>query len=318
MPATPNLGDWLRLLLLTVFWGTAFMFTEIALRSFSPSVLVFGRIVIAAALVTGFLYYAGSRLPRNGRAWWQMLVMALTGNVLPFHLITWGQLSVPSSLAGVLMAVMPLFVLTLSHIFVPGARLTGYRVLGFLAGFAGVVVVIGPEALQGLRGNATLLGALAVLGGAFSYAVSAVYARLIGASEPVRLAAGMLIVGSLLSLPPAVATAPQLAVPGLAAAVSLVVLGLFSTGYATVIYFRLVQGPGPNFLSFVNYLVPAWAVLAGAVVLDEVVTLNAYIGLLMILAGIAASELGGQLSDRRQGPSRGTPGAEDPAPGKDA
>jgi drug/metabolite transporter (DMT)-like permease len=317
MAGSPNLGDWLRLLLLTAFWGTAFMFTELALRSFSPSALVFGRILIAAVVVTGFLYAAGTRLPREGRAWWQMLVMAVTGNVLPFHLITWGQLSVPSSLAGVLMAVMPLFVLTLSHFFVPGARLSGYRVLGFLTGFVGVVVVIGPDALQGLRGNASLLGALAVLGGALSYAVSAVYARLIGATDPVRLAAGMLIVGSLLSLPPAVVTMPQLVVPGLAAVVSLAVLGLFSTGYATVIYFRLVQGPGPNFLSFVNYLVPAWAVLAGAAVLGEVITLNVYAGLALILAGIAASELGGQFGDRRRGPPAGMPGAPATGSGQD-
>jgi drug/metabolite transporter (DMT)-like permease len=303
----PSPGDWLRLLALTAFWGTAFMFTEIALRSFSPSVLVFGRILIAAMVVTAFLYVAGNRLPRDGRAWRQMLVMAITGNVLPFHLISWGQLSVPSSLAGVLMAVMPLFVLTLSHMFIPGARLTGYRVIGFLTGFAGIIVVIGPDALQGLRGNSSLLGALAVLGGALSYAVSAVYARLVGATDPVRLAAGMLIVGSMLSLPPAVATVPQLVAPGLAAAVSLAVLGLLSTGYATVIYFRLVQGPGPNFLSFVNYLVPAWAVLVGAAVLDEVITLNVYLGLALILAGIAASEIGDQLNDRRRGPLAGTP-----------
>lgn len=313
MPGAPTPGDWLRLFVLTAFWGTAFMFTELALRSLSPSVLVFGRILIAAIVVTGFLYAAGSRLPRDGRAWWQMLVLAVTGNVLPFHLITWGQLSIPSSLAGVLMAVMPLFVLTLSHFFVPGARLTGYRVLGFLTGFTGVMVVIGPDALQGLRGNASLAGALAVLGGALSYAVSAVYARLVGTTDAVRQAAGMLVVGSVLSLPPAVATMPQIVAPGLAAAVALAVLGLFSTGYATVIYFRLVQGPGPNFVSFVNYLVPAWAVLAGAAVLDEVITLNVYLGLGMILAGIAASELGGQSTDRRHGPPPVVTGAVNPA-----
>lgn len=310
MPRAPGIGDWLWLLVLTALWGTAFMFTEIALRAFPPTVLVFGRIAIAAVVVTGFLLATGSRLPRAGREWLALLIMALTGNVLPFHLISWGQLSVPSSLAGVLMATMPLFVLTLSHFFIPGSRLTGYRVLGFLAGFAGVFVVIGPDALGGLQGNASLFGALAVLAGAVSYAVSAVYARLRGASDPITLSAGMLIAGSLASLPTAAAGAARILSPGPTEIAALVVLGLFSTGYATVIYFRLVKGPGPNFLSFVNYLVPVWAILAGAVVLDEIVTLNVYAGLALILAGIAISELGDRLRARRRR-ERSAPRSED-------
>ena len=300
MPRAANIGDWLWLVVLTAFWGTAFMFTELALRAFPPAVLVFGRIAIAAVVVTGFLLATGSRLPRAGREWLAMLIMALTGNVLPFHLISWGQLSVPSSLAGVLMATMPLFVLTLSHFFVPGSRLTRFRALGFLAGFAGVFVVIGPEALGGLRGNASLLGALAVLAGAVSYAVSAVYARLRGSSDPVTLSAGMLITGSLASLPAAATGAAHVLTPGPTEIAALIVLGLFSTGYATVIYFRLVKGPGPNFLSFVNYLVPVWAILAGALVLDEIVTINVYAGLALILAGIAISELGDRLRAGRR------------------
>ena len=69
------------------------------------------------------------------------------------------------------------------------------------------------------------------------------------------------------------------------------VLGLFSTGIATLIYFRIIQGPGPAFLSLINYMVPAWAVLIGAVFLDEQLTLGSYVGMLMILSGLAVSEL---------------------------
>ncbi len=87
-----------------------------------------------------------------------MLVMAILGNVLPFQLIAWAQLHIASSMAGVLMAVMPLFVLTLAHFFVPGARLTPLRIAGFVMGFIGVVCVIGPDALRGLGGNMVPLG----------------------------------------------------------------------------------------------------------------------------------------------------------------
>ena len=86
-----------------------------------------------------------------------------------------------------------------------------------------------------------------------------------------------------------------IAKPGIASVVALIVLGLLATGFATLLYFRLIQGPGPTFLSFVNYLVPAWALIAGAVFLDEPLTPAVFLGLSLILAGIAFSEFGARL-----------------------
>ena len=268
------------------------MFNELALASFPPSVLVAGRIVIAMALVWGYLRLKGQTLPGPGRAWLPMLVLAVFGNVLPFHLVAWSQQHIDSSLAGILMAVMPLFVLTLAHFFVPGERLTPHRVAGFVVGLAGVSVVIGPEYLNGLVGNAAFWGALAALGAALSYSISTIYARLLGPGDPMRRAAGMLIVASVLAAPAAVLDFPAVTAPGPSAIVALGVLGLLATGFATLLYFRLVQGPGPTFLSLVNYLVPAWAVIAGAIVLDERLSMSVFAGLLLILFGIALSEFG--------------------------
>jgi len=142
MPRVPHSGDWISLLALTALWGSAFLLNEIALASFTPSILVAGRIFVAVGLIYGYLRVTGGSLPGPGRAWWPMFVLALFGNVLPFHLVAWSQQYIDSSLAGVLMAVMPLFVLTLAHFFVPGARLTPFRAAGFVVGFAGVVVII--------------------------------------------------------------------------------------------------------------------------------------------------------------------------------
>ena len=292
MPRTPNAGDWLSLMLLSVLWGTPFFFNELALASFPPAVLVAGRILIATIMLYVYLRASGATLPPMGRAWFPMLVMAIFSNALPFNLIAWGQQYVESSLAGILMAVLPLFVLTLAHFYLPGARLTPYRIAGFVIGFTGVVVIIGTDAIKGLSGNMTLWGAIAVLVAALSYAIGSIYARRLGATDPVRLSAGMLIVASLLSLPGAVIELPGLEIPSISAVVAMVVLGLLSTGLAALLYFRLIQGPGPTFLSFVNYFVPAWAVFAGAVFLDESLSPSLYIGLILILTGIAFSELG--------------------------
>ncbi len=292
MPRAPHAGDWLSLLALTVLWGSAFFFNELALASFTPSALVAGRIVIATVLIYGYLRLTGETLPRAGRAWFPIVVLAVFGNVLPFHLIAWAQLHITSSLAGILMAVMPLFVLTLAHFFIPGARLTASRLAGFFVGFAGVTVIIGPEFLRGLAGNTALLGTIAALGAALSYSISTIYARRLGAGDPVRRAAGMLIVASILATPAALLELPAIAIPGLASVAALIVLGLLATGFATLLYFRLVQGPGPTFLSFVNYLVPAWAVIAGALLLDEALSTSVFLGLALILSGIGLSEFG--------------------------
>lgn len=292
MPRAPHAADWVSLLALTAMWGSAFLFNEIALASLPPSVLVAGRIIIAAAMILAYLHLTGKSLPAPGRAWIPMLVLALFGNVLPFHLIAWSQQHIDSSLAGILMAVMPLFVLTLAHFLVPGARLTPYRIAGFVIGFAGVVVIIGPDFARGLDGNVALWGAIGALGAALSYSVSTIYTRLLGAGDPVRRAAGMLIVASMLSLPAAAVDLPMVTSLSVTAAVSVALLGLLATGFATLLYFRIVQGPGPAFLSLVNYLVPAWAVVAGALFLGESLSPAVFVGLVLILGGVALSEIG--------------------------
>ena len=296
MPRAPHTADWFSLLALAALWGSAFLLNEIALASFAPSVLVAGRIIIAAALIFAYLRLSGGSLPLPGRAWWPMVVLAIFGSVLPFHLVAWSQQHIDSSLAGVLMAVMPLFVLTLAHFFIPGARLTPYRAVGFVIGFAGVVFIIGPDFARGFDGNVALWGAIAVLGAALSYSISTIYARRLGAGDPVRRSAGMLIVASILSLPTAAVDLPTIATPSLGATVALGILGLLATGFATLLYFRLVQGPGPTFLSLVNYLVPAWAVIAGALFLEESLSLSVFVGLSLILCGIALSEIGPRVS----------------------
>lgn len=299
MPRTPHAGDWISLLALTALWGSAFALNEIALASLPPSVLVAGRIIIATVLIVSFLRLTGDALPGPSRNWWPMFILALFGNVLPFHLIAWSQQHIDSSLAGVLMGAMPLLVLTLAHFFIPGARLTLFRAAGFVVGFTGVVVIIGPDFVGGLDGNLAVWGAIAALGAALSYSISTIYARRLGAGDPLRRSAGMLIVASLISLPAAVIDLPAATFsPG--AAVALAVLGLLTTGFATLLYFRLVQGPGPTFLSLVNYLIPAWAVIVGAIFLDESLSLSITSGLVLILCGIAISEIGPRVLRARQ------------------
>lgn len=296
MPRAAELRDWIALLGLTMMWGSAFMLNELALESFPPAFIVAGRIVIAASLLFVVMRAYRIQLPRSIRGWRPMIAMAVFGNVLPFNLITWGQQHVTSSLAGVLMAVMPLFVLTLAHFLIPGVRMTPIKTVGFLFGFAGVALIIGPAAPSGAPGGMAMWGAIAILAAALSYAVSTIIARRAGAIEPLKLSAGMMIVGSVLVIPGAALELPIDTAPTIVSTGALLVLGLVATGYASVLYFRIVQGPGPTFVSFVNYLVPAWAVIFGSLFLNEQLTSAVLGGLVLILAGIALSEFGTKLT----------------------
>ncbi len=291
-------GHWLMLMALVAMWGSSFVVNKVAVTALPPATVVAARLVIAAGVLAGLAIALRHGLPAERRVWRACAVMAVVGNALPFTLITWGQQRIDSGLAGILMAVMPLVTLILAHLFVAGERLTPRRVAGFLTGFAGIVVLIGPAALLELEaGGSALLAQLAVLSGAVCYAVNTILARRRPASEPLPTAAAVSIVGALLMVPPGLvggggalpAAAGVLPDDPLALA-AVGYLGLIATALATVVYFRLVTAAGPSFLSYINYLIPLWAVGLGVVALDETPQASALAGLVLVLSGIALSE----------------------------
>ena len=203
------LSHWLLLVALVAMWGSSFVFTKLAVDALPPAVVVAARLVIAAVLLLALLAIRGEALPGAWRQWRWIVAMAIVGNALPFWLISWGQQHIDSGLAGILMAIMPLSTLILAHLFVAGERLTMRRAAGFLLGFAGIVVLIGPEALLEVRGSGSALVAqVAVLGGAVCYAVNSILARRRPASPPRQAAAGVALAAGLMMAPIAFAGAP--------------------------------------------------------------------------------------------------------------
>lgn len=284
------LSHWLLLFALVAMWGSSFLLTKIAVGSLAPAQVVTGRLVLAALVLTVVAVVLGRGMPRGGRAWLYLGLMAVVGNVLPFMLITWGQQRVDSGLAGILMAVMPLATLVLAHFFVDGERLRRNRIIGFLIGFVGIVVLVGPQALVQLGGSGEILVAqLAILGGAFAYAVNTILARHRPAADVWITSAAVLGFAALLSMPMSVPLGVPADVPQ-GALMAVATLGLVSTAAATVGYFRLVTLAGPTFLSQINYLIPLWAVGMGMLFLGERPQWNAVAALLLILAGIAFAQ----------------------------
>lgn len=274
-------------------WGSSFLLTKIALTTLPPTTIVSGRLLVAAIVLLGVVYGTGKRLAPTKKLWGFLLIIAFVGNCLPFSLISWGQQQIDSGLAGILMAIMPLTTLVLAHFFVAGESLKAIKLVGFSLGFVGIVVLMGVDAVKTLPSSGTtLLAELAVLGGAFCYAVNTIISRRRPPGDAVVAAAGVTLLASFIMLPSAgFLDTPWHLTPSLTSITAVTVLGITSTGIATVVYFKLIESAGPTFLSLINYFIPLWAVAIGALFLGERPGWNDLVGLMLILSGVALSQL---------------------------
>ncbi|GMV62319.1 MAG: hypothetical protein AMXMBFR74_14870 [Parvibaculum sp.] len=279
--------------LLVALWGSAFAFARIAVESVAPEWTMAGRLIMGAALLLPLALGAGKMLPREGGHWRWLVGLALVGNIAPFFVISWGQQHVPSALAGILIGFTPLATLVIAHFLLAEERITRLRLTGFATGFAGLVIVLGPSALADMAsGGDRLLGQLAVLAGAFFFACNNVMARLAPEMPLLVKSSGVMVAGAVAGTAIAGAVTPPAALASASAASLFGVagLGIFSTGLAALVFFRLVDRAGPAFVSLTNYLVPVFASLAGFFVFGEELNFRILTGLSLILAGIAVSE----------------------------
>ena len=293
------------LISLAAIWGASFLFIKVAVAAIPPMTLVAARLVLAAAAMLTYLWASGRRLPREGAIWRDFLAIALAGNIVPFVLISWGEVVIDSGLAAILMAIMPLSSLALAHVFTRDERLTPARVLGMIVGFTGILVLVGPDVLAGL--GREVLAQIAVAGAAVCYAISNVYTRVRGVvALPASVtSSGVLLCAAVLSVPLSlIADRPWTLVPTVESLAALVILALVCTSLAYLILFRLISTTGATFVAFINYLVPVFGVVWGAVLLHEAIRPGALAGLGLILAGIAVSRYRPRRHGQGDGDSR--------------
>ncbi len=289
-PMHPSLINWLLFSSLVFFWGTSFLFTAIAVDTISPQIVVAVRIFLGAITLYIVLRFQGLSLPRNISAWVAFSVLGVLGNLLPFYLIAWGQQFINSGMAGVIMAIMPLVTIVLAHNFIAGESINRFKLLGFLTGISGVVLLLGPVILGEKQ---ELLGAISVFFAACCYASNTIVARRLPNYGPLVTGTGVLIVSCIVAcalLVNAISGNERFEY-SYSSIASLVWLGVGPTGIASVVYYLLVQRAGPTFLSNINYLIPAVAYFSGAVFLNEEIKLQSFLALLVILAGIAVSRI---------------------------
>jgi drug/metabolite transporter (DMT)-like permease len=272
---------WLLFAAVSLLWGVPYLFIKVAVAEVPPVTVVFVRVALAASLLLplaarrGALRDLARRLPALG-------LLALSEITVPFVLISMGEQRISSSLTGLLIAALPLFVALLALRFDRAERVGGLRLLGLLLGIGGVALLLGLD----VGGDARqLVGAVLVLLATLCYAASTLVVKRAFPDVPMLgvVAVATAIATLLLAVPALVLTPAR--VPGLHVVLALLALGVGCTAAALVAYFALIVEAGPSRAAVVTYLNPAVAVALGVAVLDEPLTPAIVVGFLLIIAG---------------------------------
>lgn len=283
---------WLMIAILGFVWGGTFLLIKMALEGITPFWLAAGRIGFAALLLGAVWGWRGFPLFKGAASWTPLILVGIMSTALPFMLISWGQQHVSSGFTGVSMAAIPLMVLPLAHVFVPGEQMTLRRLIGFSIGFAGVAVLIGGKAFESSGAALETFGRAACLSAAGCYAISSILTRRLPPADPVGLAAMFLLIGCCIIFPAAWITEGPPVMPDNRTLLIAAVLGLIPTAAANLLRVIVVREAGPTFMMLTNYQVPVWAVVLGAVFLGEELPPSMLLAMAMILSGLGLSQLG--------------------------
>ena len=282
-----NKRNYMLLASLILIWGSSFLLTDRSLLFFSPEEVVTYRLTIGAlSMLLISLIYSKS-LFVSFRPWFHFAIYAVVGNILPYLLISTGQMSITSGMAGLLMAVMPLVTLVLAHFLLPNDKLNIFKFIGFVFGISGVLFILSPSINNG--SNSTI-GILLVLAAACSYSINTIIAARLSSYDPIVTSTCVLILASVLSflIWPETLSISFTEIPFLSG-FSLILLGVLPTGIAAYIYFIIINSAGATFLANINYLIPVVAFFLGAILLGEEILLQNIIALIFIISGIFIS-----------------------------
>jgi drug/metabolite transporter (DMT)-like permease len=273
---------WAAFVGVSMLWGLPYLLIKVAVDDALPPVFVtWVRVVLGAAVLIGLAWRAGLLGTLRGRVRW-LLVLALMEIAIPFTMIAVGEQHISSSLAAIVIAAAPLFVVPLSVRFDKSERADGRRLAGLLLGLAGVIALVGIDVAGSVE---ELLGAAAVLVAAFCYAVGPmVFKRKLADLDP-RASMGASLAIAALLLTPAVAIDPPHRAPSPDATGALVGLGFFCTALALVLYGLLIREAGAGRALVITYINPLVALALGIAILGERPGFGAAAGLPLILVG---------------------------------
>jgi drug/metabolite transporter (DMT)-like permease len=275
------------LLALATLWGASYTFIKVGVETIPPVTLIAARTVIAGSILFAIVLARGQRLPGDGATWLRFLFQACLNSVVPFTLIAWAERSVDAGLATILNSTSPIFTFLLTAAVTRHEAVTARKLVGVVAGLAGVGLIVGVQAFGGL--GQQFSAQIAIVAATVCYAGAAIFGRGFKGLDPIMPAAGSLLCGAVLLVPLSfIVDKPWTLTPSSASVVALLCLSVFSTALAFVIYFRLLQTLGSVGTTAQAYLRVPIGVAIGVIFLGESLSATAWIGLVCVIAGVAA------------------------------
>lgn len=271
--------------LLALLWGSSFMLISISVQTIPPITVAAIRVTVASFMIGAVMLSRGQRIPGDPKVLKQLFFLACIGNIGPWVLIAWGQQYIDSALAAVLNSTSPIWVLFITVLFLKSANPPAFKILGAGLGLIGVILIVGTNALQELGDH--LLGQLAVLIAAILYGFTAIYGRRFHDLPNTVTAASTSTLAACFLIPLSFAVDQPLSLsPSSASLIAVLLLGVFSTGVALMLYFRLLKSLGPLGVASQAYLRAGVGVALGVFILGETISLTVAIGIGIAIFGV--------------------------------
>jgi drug/metabolite transporter (DMT)-like permease len=275
------------LLLLATAWGASYTFLKIAVATIPPVTLIAGRTLIAGLLLVAIMYGRGMKLPSDAANWRRFLFQACLNSVIPWVMVAWGAQSLDAGVATILNSTAPIFTFFLTFAVTRHEAVTSRKLIGVIAGMAGICLIVGVQALGGF--GQQLFAQIVCVAAAICYAGAAIFGRNFGGLDPMAPAAGSLLCGAAILIPfSLVVDRPWTLAPSLHSLLALLAIAVFSTALAFVIYFRLIQTLGSVGATAQAYLRVPIGVALGVIFLGEQPSSTVWIGLACVVVGVAA------------------------------
>jgi drug/metabolite transporter (DMT)-like permease len=275
------------LLLLATAWGASYTFLKVAVTTIPPITLIAGRTLIAGLLLVVIMHWRGVKLPTDAANWRRFLFQACLNSVIPWTMVAWSSQALDAGVATILNSTAPIFTFILTVAVTRHEAVTSRKLIGVIAGMAGICLIVGVQALGGL-GEQLIAQIICVLA-AICYAGAAIFGRNFRGLDPMAPAAGSLLCGAAILIPLSIVVdRPWTLAPSMNSLLALLAIAVFSTALAFVIYFRLIQTLGSVGATAQAYLRVPIGVAFGVTFLGEQLSSTVWIGLACVVAGVAA------------------------------
>ena len=288
----PTLTDYILLIILSLIWASAFFNIKISTYSFGPVTIAFLRVFFGSIPVILLCYYKKIKIEAFSKDWYWFAAIGFINLVVPFFLIAYGVKSVQSNLAAILMSTTPISSTILGHFYTKNEKFNFVKTIGVLIGFFGIIYLFSDNIV--INEN-NYVSALLILLGSTCYVIGGVLTLKISKKRNENVTGSILIWATLILLPlVSFLEQPWNIIPRLDSTISVIYLGIVSTGVAWLLRFKILKENGLIFQSQVAYLIPIFGVILSYIFLKEVITTKVLISLLAIVAGIYFVKKGDQ------------------------